>query len=67
MNEQLAATIENQYDHLKNTSRLVDTHHEPSPGIVLIIEGTRVQGVLIRVQTASSVSLSRSKCLRALA
>lgn len=40
VNEQLAATIKNQYDHLKNTSGLVDTHHESSPGIVLIVEGT---------------------------
>ena len=40
MNEQLAATIKNQYDHLENTSGLVDTHHEPSPRIVFIVEGT---------------------------
>ena len=40
VNEQLAATIKNQYDHLENASRLVDTHHEPSPGIVFIVEGT---------------------------
>ena len=31
---------EPQYDHLKNTSGLVDTHDESSPGIVLIVEGT---------------------------
>ncbi len=40
VNEQLAATIKNQYDHLENTSGLVDTHHEPSPRIVFIVEGT---------------------------
>ena len=39
MDKQLAATIKNQYDHLENTSRLVDTHHVPSPGIVLIVKG----------------------------
>ena len=40
MDKEFSATIKNQYDQLENKPRLVDTHHEPSPGIVLIVEGT---------------------------
>ena len=50
MNEEFSATIENKYDQLENTPRLVDTHHKPSPEIVLTIERAGVQCVLARTQ-----------------
>lgn len=49
MNEEFAATVKNQDDHFQNASRLVDANHEPAPWIVLIIEGPRVQGVLVSI------------------
>ena len=50
MNEEFTATVKNQDDHFQNASRLINTHHEPPPGVILIIEGSRVQGMLIGIQ-----------------
>ena len=49
MDQKFSTAIENQDDPLKHASRLINAHHEPAPWIVLIIEGPRVQGVLVSI------------------
>ena len=50
MVQKAQSTIKCLKDQLENTPRLVDTHHEPAPGIALIIERTGDQDMLVRRQ-----------------
>jgi len=50
MDKKFTATVKDQDDHFQNASRLVNAHHEPPPGVILIIEWARVQGMLIGIQ-----------------